>query len=216
MGRLSLLLAATALAASAAAAWPGDAVPPTASPRVAASEPLGIGGQLPDDLRVTPVPRAAELPLASLGGDESKPLVVLFWSAKCPVCRRYVAAAKALAKDYDGRARLAFVFPNAGEGESEVRAWTDAEGVVSAAALDADREAATQLGVVVTPTALVFDGRGVLCYRGPIDDDRRARRGDTKNLLRAALDEVLAGKAVENFEPRAFGSSVRKSAPVRR
>jgi thiol-disulfide isomerase/thioredoxin len=216
MGRFALLLATSALGAFAAAAWSGDAIPPTPTPRVAATEPLGVGGQLTDEVRVAPIAGGGDVPLASLGGDDGKPLVVLFWSVKCPVCKRYGPVLKALAKDYDGRARVALVFPNATETESDVKTWLDAETVTSVAALDPKLDAAARLAVVVTPTVLVFDTTGVLRYRGPIDDDRRARRRDTTELLRAALEATLAGKPVENPEPRAFGSSVRRAAPVRR
>ena len=216
MGRFALLLATSALGAFAAAAWPGDAIPPTVTPRVAASEALGVGGQLTDEVRVVPLAGGGSVPLASLGGDEGRPLVALFWSAKCPVCKRYAAVLKSLAKDYEGRARVVLVFPNATETDADVKTWLDAETVTSVAALDPNHDAATRLAVDVTPTALVFDAGGMLRYRGPIDDDRRARRHDERPLLRDALEPMLAGKPVENPEPRAFGSSVRRAAPIRR
>jgi len=198
------------VAAFAAAALPADEVPVQPA-RAAPVETIAVGGALTDDVRVLPLVRGDErdVPLASLGGDRTKPMVVLFWSAKCPVCRRYAAAVRALSKDYDGRARLAFVFPNATETETEVRAWLDAQTFVADVATDPKRAASGKLAAVVTPTALVFDATGALRYRGPIDDDRRARGGDTTDHLRVALDAVLAGKSVENAEPRAFGSSVR-------
>lgn len=218
MRRLALTVS-LALAAFAAPALTGeDAIPTVRVP--VPPEPVAIGGVLPPDLRVTPVSlgnAAAEpVPLESFGGDPEKPLVVLFWSARCPVCRRYGPVLKALAKDYEGRAHLAVVFPNATETEADVRTWLDATGATGALALDPKREAAHVLGAAVTPTALVFDAAGTLKYRGPIDDDRRARRRDTTDHLRVALEAVLAGKPVENPEPRAFGSSVRGRPADRR
>jgi thiol-disulfide isomerase/thioredoxin len=215
MGRLALLLATAALGAFAAAALPGDSIPPTAPARQA-TETLAIGGQLPAEVVVQPLGRSEDVALSLLGGEPAKPLIVLFWSAKCPVCRRYAATVKALAKDYEGRAPLAVVFPNATDTAADVKSWLDADPLAATAALDAKGAAAGELAVVVTPTALVFDASGVLRYRGPIDDDRRARRRDTTDHLRAALEAVLAGKTVENPEPRAFGSSVRRAAPARR
>lgn len=214
--RRTILLAALAAALPAAIARSGDAVPPTPpSSRPDAAEPLSVGGSLTDDILVRPLGATAEdppVPLTTSG----QPTVVLFWSARCPVCRRYGSVVKALGKDYEGRARLVVLFPNATESEIDARAWLDAEGVACQAALDARREAASRLAAYVTPTALVFDAGGVLRYRGPVDDDRRARRRDTVDHLRAALDAVLAGKPVENPEPRAFGSSVRRAKAERR
>lgn len=216
---LSVSLALAAFAATAVTVAAGeDSIPVVRM--TSPPEPVAIGGVLPPELRVTPFATGAAtpeaVPLLSFGGDPEKPLVVLFWSARCPVCRRYGPVLKALAKDYEGRARLAVVFPNATETEADVRTWLDATGPTGALALDRRREAASELGAAVTPTALVFDAAGALKYRGPIDDDRRARRRDTTDLLRLALDAVIAGKPVENPEPRAFGSSVRGRPADRR
>lgn len=172
-------------------------------------EPLGVGGQMPADLRVTPLADAGkDVPLADFA-EPDKPLVTLFWSSRCPVCRRYGAVLKALAKEYEGRARFVVVFPNSTESPADAKAWLDGEVAAVPGALDRRRAAATGLAVAVTPTALVFDGSGVLRYRGPIDDDRRRRQRDTVDHLKIAIDAILAGNPVENPEPRAFGSSVR-------
>jgi thiol-disulfide isomerase/thioredoxin len=218
--RRLVLTVTLALAAFAAPLATGeDSIPTVRVP--SPPEPVAIGGVLPPGLRVTPFALGAEasaetVPLASFGGDAEKPLVVLFWSARCPVCRRYGSVLKSLAKDYEGRARVAVVFPNGAETEADVGAWLDATGPSGALALDPKRDAAGALGATVTPTALVFDAAGTLKYRGPIDDDRRARRRDTTDHLRVALESVLAGKPVENPEPRAFGSSVRGRPADRR
>jgi thiol-disulfide isomerase/thioredoxin len=209
MPRLFLFIALL-VAAFAAGARSADEVPAQPA-RATPAETIAVGGTLPDDLRVTPLLRGAEkeVPLVSFGGDPDKPLVVLFWSTKCPVCRRYAPALRALARDYADRARVVLVFPNGTESESNVSAFLDAQSVALTAALDPKQAAASRLADVVTPTALVVDATGALRYRGPIDDDRRARGRDTTELLRIALDAVIAGKNVENAEPRAFGSVVR-------
>lgn len=210
MHRVRLVaIALFAVVLPAQLAIPGDQVPPVASPNTAVSEPLGVGGQLPTELRVAPLDKPeTDVRLADFA-DPGKPLVALFWSSRCPVCKRYGAALKSLAKDYEGRARFVLVFPNATETPEAAKAWIDGESPAVPGALDRRRDAVTRLAVVVTPTALVFDGSGVLRYRGPIDDDRRRRQRDTVDHLKIAVDAILAGNAVENPEPRAFGSSVR-------
>src|SRR5262245_12984633 len=208
MSRLTLL-ALVAVALFARPAVPGDQIPPSASPAASEPETLGVGGQMPADLRVTPLAdMAKDVALADLA-EPGKPLVALFWSSRCPVCRRYGTVLKNLAKEFEGRARFVVLFPNANETADGAKAWLDAEVPAVPGALDRRRAAATGLAIAVTPTALVFDGSGVLRYRGPIDDDRRRRQRDTIDHLKIALDAVLAGTPVENPEPRAFGSSVR-------
>lgn len=211
-----LLPAALVVAVGAGTARPGDEPIPTVSPSprsAAPAETVAVGTAVPPELRVTPLTKTAEagdVSLLALGGtDTGKPLVVFWWSARCPVCRRYAAVVKALAKDYEGRARIAFVFPNANESDADVRAMLDGGAVEGVIATDRRQAATSRLGVAITPQVLVIDTAGALRYRGPIDDDRRNRRRDMAELLRPALDAVLAGKAVENPEPRAFGSSVR-------
>ena len=70
-------------------------------------------------------------------------------------------------------------------------------------------DVAERLGVRVAPTALVFDTERVLRYRGPIDDDRRARGKDARAYLVPAVRAVGEGRAIEAAEVRAFGSAVR-------
>src|SRR5262249_1329625 len=64
---------------------------------------------------------------------------------------------------------------------------------------DLDGSCARALGVTRTPEVAVLDGKYRLCYRGRIDDQYRpgaARKEPTRDDLREALDDVLAGKAV--------------------
>lgn len=207
--RRLLLLAVVVAAFMARTALPGDQIPPSGSPVATDPETLGVGGQLPSELRVTQLAAPEKDVRLADFAEPDKPLVALFWSSRCPVCKRYGAALKALAKDYEGRAKFVVVFPNSTETPADASAWLAGEVPAVPGAIDRRRDAATKLAVVVTPTALVFDGAGVLRYRGPIDDDRRRRQRDTIDHLRVAVDAILAGNTVENPEPRAFGSSVR-------
>ena len=75
---------------------------------------------------------------------------------------------------------------------------------------DADQSAAAALGAQVTPHVFVFDPQQRLAYRGAPDGDHQ-EPGERAGWLRAALDDVLAGRAVENPETRARGCSVKWS-----
>jgi thiol-disulfide isomerase/thioredoxin len=219
MWRVSSAVAAAVLVFGSLA-FSGDEKPPSVSPpasrgssRDVSRETVPIGGAVPAEATVVPFPRPegdAPVGLANLGaGTTPLPLVALFWSARCPVCRRYAAVVKSLAATYEGKVRFAFVFPNPAETDAEVKAILDGGDVVGHFALDRTQEAVSRLCVGVTPTALVLDAGGILRYRGPIDDDRRNRHRDCTALLASAIDAVLAGKSIENPEPRPFGCSVR-------
>ena len=56
----------------------------------------------------------------------------------------------------------------------------------------------------------IIDDSGTLVYNGAIDDDPRGSKGEgSMNYVAAALDEVLAGKAVTTAETKPYGCSVK-------
>lgn len=73
---------------------------------------------------------------------------------------------------------------------------------------DADQTTAAALGAQVTPHVFVFDARQRLAYRGAPDGDHQ-QPAEGAAWLRAALDDVLAGRAVDNAETRPRGCSVK-------
>jgi peroxiredoxin len=73
---------------------------------------------------------------------------------------------------------------------------------------DASQEVAAALGAEVTPHVFVFDGEQRLVYRGAPDGDHQDPAQGAA-WLRAALDAVLDGSAVERPETRPRGCSVK-------
>jgi len=224
------VMAVLLLAAGSASAQEGVPEPaPREAPRGAErAAPLVVGAKLPESVVVTPLaspsPAAGEaeadppsepappspVALASLAGQPARPLVVLFWSARCPVCRRYNTLFRGLVKEYGDRVAFAVVCPNANETDEYLRGTLRDARIEAPAASDRQGRASEALGVRVTPTALLFDPSGTLRYRGPLDDDRKHRERDTTEHLRLALDAVLGGRDVPSADPRAFGSAVRR------
>jgi peroxiredoxin len=65
-------------------------------------------------------------------------------------------------------------------------------------------------GAMTTPHMYVVDGGRRLVYMGAIDDDPRGNKdGPVTNYVAAALDEVVAGKAVTTAETKPYGCSVK-------
>jgi peroxiredoxin len=63
-----------------------------------------------------------------------------------------------------------------------------------------------------TPHMFVINAGGTIVYNGAIDDDPRGNKGDeATNHVSAALDELLAGKAVTVAETQPYGCSVKYS-----
>jgi peroxiredoxin len=63
-----------------------------------------------------------------------------------------------------------------------------------------------------TPHMFIVNKDGILVYMGGIDDKPTANPADianAKNYVRAALDEVMAGKPVQSAVTRPYGCSVK-------
>jgi hypothetical protein len=75
---------------------------------------------------------------------------------------------------------------------------------------DENSVVADQLGAQVTPEAFVVDAAGNVLYHGSIDDSQNTARIQFQGL-RTALDSILAGKAVEKAETKAFGCTIKRA-----
>jgi hypothetical protein len=180
--------------------------------------PLQVGEALSDETVLTPVraqtddgPAPAPSPVRALVGEPKRPVVLLFWSRNCPVSRRYHTPFAALAKDFGTQATFAIVVSSHGDAPPEARQALADASIALPVFADADQATASRLGVRVTPTAVLFDAAGVLRYRGPVDDDRRAKNREPVQHLRDALAAVASGRAVEGPEPRPFGCALRRA-----
>ena len=78
--------------------------------------------------------------------------------------------------------------------------------------LDPDGRVGRQYGARTTPHMYVIDPKGTLVYAGGIDDKPSTSQRDipaAKNLVAAALDESLSGKAVGTPSAMPYGCSVK-------
>lgn len=78
----------------------------------------------------------------------------------------------------------------------------------AAVLLDPQGTIARAYGATVTPHMFVIDAKGVLVYKGGIDSIRSSNASDVpraKQYVRAALEEVLAGKPVSEPSTRPYG-----------
>jgi len=67
-------------------------------------------------------------------------------------------------------------------------------------------------GATNTPHMYIVDKAGLLVYAGAIDDRPTTRRADIQgahNYVRAALDDMAAGRAVQTPVTRAYGCTVK-------
>jgi hypothetical protein len=134
---------------------------------------------------------------------ETKGRVVLFLSTDCPVAAAYSPRLNKIYKEYSnkGFGFLAY-FPNEGDDQVKIRNYALDRGFKFDCIEDQGGIHASQMGIQIIPSVVVFDSHGQRIYFGAIDDHKSSDL--VKNhYLKEALDAVLAGKSprVKEFEP---------------
>lgn len=161
---------------------------------------------------------AASLDLTGVNGERLRPLdpagpanVLVFTSTDCPVSNGYAPEIQRICSAYAAKGiRCILVFEDVGVTAGAVRAHlADFRYGAMPAALDDGGRLAERVGATITPEVAVVDRRGVVRYRGRIDNQYaaigRQRRTVTAHNLADALDAVLAGRQVAVPETQAVG-----------
>ena len=138
-------------------------------------------------------------------------VVAYFCSSFCPVSNDYDQRLTELHHQYASDSRVRFVAIHTGvptASSSDVAARSMAAGQTFVSVIDADRSVARQYSIACTPTFLVIDAAGEICYRGAFDDNRNADQA-TSRFVAAAVRQLLAGKPVKRPLTEAFGCPVK-------
>ena len=196
-----------ALALALLAAAPATAVAGGGHPAVAAAATAVVGKPAPDFALKDQ--DGAEHKLADLRGKT----VVLEWiNPGCPFVRRHYAVdtMETLSKAYGAKGVVWLaVNSTASNTAAESKAWTADQKLGYPTLLDGDGAVGKRYGARTTPHMFVIDGAGVVRYAGAIDDDPAGKSKAPKNLVAAALDAVLAGKAPAVSSSQPYGCSVK-------
>lgn len=161
---------------------------------------VALGGVVPDFS--LPAPGSGDaVSFAALrkGADGATvPVVVSFWSYKCPSgkssMKRYAALAEAAAKK---GARFVGVC-SYGESAGDIAKYAKDNGIGYTLGVDADTKVADIFGAQAVTATYVVDKDGKLVYRGSLGDEDAP-------WPEKALDEAMAGKPVSKAETRPTG-----------
>ncbi len=148
--------------------------------------------------------------------------VVLEWvNPQCPYVRKHYDSANmpGLQKEFGAKnvAWLAINSTRNGHSEyktpQEMAEWMKKTGdAPTATLLDSDSKVGKLYAARTTPQMWIVDPKGQVVYTGAIDDKRSSDPADiktSKNFVRAALGEVLAGKPVSTASSSPYGCSVK-------
>src|SRR5216110_1156631 len=142
--------------------------------------------------------------------DDGKLKVVVFTCNQCPYAKAFESRLVALGAEYAKRG-VAFyaVDPNdenqyAIESLDNMRSRAKEKAYPYPYLKDADSKVAAAYGARVTPHVFVVDGKGIVRYRGYVDDSAKPEQR-THTGLTDALDSLLTSHNVNVTSTRAFG-----------
>ncbi|MCS6911769.1 MAG: thioredoxin family protein [Myxococcales bacterium] len=97
-----------------------------------------------------------------------------------------------------------------GHGVERNRAAAKEYGMAHPILLDESGQVGRQYGAKATPHMYLIDDKGVLRYRGALDNAPMGETSETPvNYVDAALEDLKAGRPVRTSETRAYGCSVK-------
>jgi len=153
----------------------------------------------------------------TLKGHEGQVVVLVAWNTRGPGSAAYVARLNTLSKRYQpkkGEKHKVVFYGLASnhfetlDGLKQARKKTKLNFPIL---LDPGGQIAKRVKTFSTPMALVIDAKGVLRYRGAIDDDPQGekRRGKRQLFLQGAVDAVLAGRRPAPNKTKVTGFRIR-------
>ena len=157
----------------------------------------------------------------SLSSFAGKNVVLEWFNKDCPFVRKHYDSAnmQTLQKEYVAKDVVWLVINSSAPGrqghETAAEALTTLEKEAAAPThylFDTDGTVGKLYDAKTTPHMFVIDKEGTLVYAGAIDDRASADKADiagAKNYVRAALDAILAGQAVETASSKPYGCGVK-------
>jgi peroxiredoxin len=145
-----------------------------------------------------------------------KALLVMFICAHCPYVKHVEKGLAALGMDYDGEpisivaigSNDAVTFPD--DSPAGLKRQAQTLGFRFPYLYDESQDVARAYKAACTPDFFLFDGNMKLVYRGEFDRSRPSSGTPvTGEELRAAIDAVLAGKAVSSEQRPSIGCNIK-------
>jgi peroxiredoxin len=141
-------------------------------------------------------------------------LLVMFLCRHCPYVKHVEAELARIGRDYGGKLGIVGISANDATGYPEdappsLKQQAATAGFTFPYLYDESQSVAHAYGAVCTPEFFLFDSKPQLAYHGRIDATRTGREPANGADLRAALDAVLAGRAVPGPQVPSVGCSIK-------
>lgn len=138
-------------------------------------------------------------------------VIVNFWSAECPHSERFDADITTRLPDWGEDVVLLSVASNANEPDEMLTAAARRR-KIPVLLRDADQKVADRYEAQTTPHAFLVDRKGILRYRGAVDDVAFRQREPTRFYLQEAIDALLNERLPDVTEVKPFGCTIVRYA----
>jgi hypothetical protein len=138
-------------------------------------------------------------------------VIVNFWSAECPHSERFDTDITTCLAGWGAEVVLLSIASNANEPDEMLTAVA-CRRKIPVLLRDADQTVADRYEAQTTPHAFLIDRKGILRYRGAVDDVAFRQRVATKFYLKDAVEALLAGRLPEVTEVKPFGCTIVRYA----
>src|SRR3954452_17473389 len=175
-----------------------------------ADDELAVGAKAPD-FELT---NAVNGDVVRFAPGDGKLSVVVFTCNQCPYAKAFEDRIVTLGRDYAKRGVTFYAIDSnddaaySVESAAEMKSRAQAKNYPFPYLKDADSRIARAYGARVTPHIFVVDGKGVIRYRGYVDDsaktDERQHAG-----LHDALESLLVNQDVAVAATKAFGCTIK-------
>jgi peroxiredoxin len=138
-------------------------------------------------------------------------LLSYIWSARCPQCKRADEVLLSRKRAWPQEVEVLAIASNADEAREEIQKEAQAR-QIETVLLDPGARIADLYGANVTPFFFVSDVKGILRYRGALDDLTFRQRVPHINYVDRALAAVLEGKSPDPSETPGYGCALVRFA----
>jgi peroxiredoxin len=147
--------------------------------------------------------------------DDRELVVVAFLGTECPLAKMYAGRLQKIADDYAQRGvAVVGVMSNVQDSLADIAAFVRDHGIGYPVLKDRRNDVATMFAAERTPTVFLLDRQRVVRYQGRIDDQYLVgiiRDKPTREDLRLAIDELLAGKSVSDPKTESLGCIIGRA-----